>query len=126
MLALRLAIFGLVGGIALWSLFYLLDILREPELLRSTKAVVVKGCDSMESDAALRACPALFCQKALIDARLVPLRAKFTVSSDERTGDLHHIGGTATSEAARTDRYACVLERNEVKSAKLVEAEVSP
>jgi hypothetical protein len=122
MLSLRLAIFGLVGGIALWSLFSLLDMLREPELLRSAKAVVVKGCDPIESDAAIRTCPALFCQKALIDARVVPLRAKFTVSTDKQARDLHLIGGTATSESARSDHYACVLDRNKVTSAKLVDA----
>jgi hypothetical protein len=124
MLSLRLAIFGAVAGIALWSLFSLLDMLREPELLRSAKAVVVKGCDPIESDEAVRACPALFCQKALIDARLVPLRAKFTVSTDRGARDLRLVGGTATSEASRSDHFACILERNKVISAKLVDATV--
>jgi hypothetical protein len=125
MLSLRLAIFGLVAGIALWSLFSLLDMLREPELLRSTKAIVVKGCDPIESDEATRACPALFCQKALLDARTVSLRVKFSVSNDKRAGERHLITGAAANDAtAQSDLYACVLERNKVVSAKLVDATV--
>ncbi|WP_161828992.1 hypothetical protein, partial [Steroidobacter agaridevorans] len=63
MLPLRLAIFAGVFGIALSGLFWLLGNLEEPELLRSKKMVVVKGCDPIEGEDAARICPQLFCQK---------------------------------------------------------------
>ena len=124
MLSLRLIIFALVGGVALWALFSLLDNLREPELLRSAKAVVVKGCDPIETDEAIQACPALFCQKALLDARAVPPRSKFTVTADKRAHERQLVTGTATTDAAGTAAtFACVLERNKVVSARLVDGE---
>ena len=75
MLSLRLVIFAALFGVALWGLFSLLDNLREPELLRSAKAIVVKGCDPIESAEAQQLCPQLFCQKFLLDGRAVPPRA---------------------------------------------------
>ena len=124
MLTLRLIIFALIGGIALWALFSLLDNLREPELLRSTKAVVVKGCDPIESDDAIKACPALFCQKALLDSRAVPLRSQFTVTSDRRAQQTQLITGSATTDAAGTSAlFACVIDSDKVVSAKLIDGE---
>lgn len=73
MLSLRLAIFAALSAVALWGLFSLLDTLREPELLRSPRAVVVKGCDPIESEQAARLCPQLFCQKSLLDARALQI-----------------------------------------------------
>ena len=86
MLSLRLTIFAALFGIALWGLFSLLDTLREPELLRSEKSIVVKGCDPMDSAEAQQLCPQLFCQKFLLDGRGVPLRSVFKVTVDTRAG----------------------------------------
>lgn len=123
MLPLRLVIFAALGGIALWSLFSLLDALRAPELLRSPKAVVVKGCDPIESDDAVRLCPPLFCQKALLDARVVPLRTTFNVSTDKRAGSRQLIAGSAiVEESSPPALFACVLEGDNVAGARLIDA----
>ena len=122
MLSLRLAIFAAVLGIALWGLFSLLDNLREPELLRSAKAVVVKGCEPMESDQARQLCPQLFCQKFLLDGRGVPPRSVFKVTVDTTAGSEHLIGGTVQTGAADTDqRFVCLLRDQKVAAGKVVD-----
>lgn len=128
MLPLRLAIFAGVFGIALSGLFWLLGNLEEPELLRSKKAVVVKGCDPIEGEDAARLCPQLFCQKHLLDTRVFELRYRFTVTVDERDGDEHLIGGTAKPFVAKAGdgperSFLCVLEGNRVVSSQAVSAD---
>lgn len=119
MLPLRLAIFAAVFGIALSGLFWLLGNLSEPELLRSKKAVVVKGCDPIENEDAARVCPQLFCQKFLLDTRAFELRYRFDVTIDKRSGPEHLIGGVAKPFVARPGdgpprSFACVLEGKQV------------
>jgi hypothetical protein len=123
-LSLRLAIFAALSGVALWGLFSLLDNLREPELLRSPKAVVVKGCDTIESDDAVRLCPQLICQKALLDARVFPLRARFEITVDRRTPSQQFVGGVVRENAAKeAGRFACVIENNKATLARAVDPE---
>jgi hypothetical protein len=122
-LSLRLVIFAALSGVALWGLFSLLDNLREPELLRSPKAVVVKGCDPIESDDAVRLCPQLICQKALLDARIFPLRAQFEITVDRRTPSRQLIGGVVRENASEAGRFACVVENNKATSARAVDPE---
>lgn len=119
MLSLRLVIFTAVFGIALSGLFWLLGNLSEPELLRSRKAVVVKGCDPIEGEEAVRLCPRLFCQKFLLDTRAFELRYRFDVTVDKRSGAEHLIGGVARPFVARPGdgparSFACVLEGTQV------------
>ncbi|MDY6946311.1 MAG: hypothetical protein SXG53_11370 [Pseudomonadota bacterium] len=119
MLPVRLAIFAAVFGIALSGLFWLLGNLSEPELLRSRKAVIVKGCDPIESEAAARICPQLFCQKFLLDRRAFELRYRFEVTVDKRSGSEHLIGGTARPFVAKpgdgpAQSFACVIEGQQV------------
>lgn len=117
MLTLRMIIFAGIAGIAFWGLFQLLDNLREPGLLRTTKAVAVKGCASLDDhEDAPRLCPQFLCQKALIDRKLVPLDARFTVAADD-TRDGHRVisGQTATGQA-----FECIVEGLIVQDAKLV------
>ena len=122
MLSLRLVIFAALSAIALWGLFALLENLREPELLRSPKAVIVKGCEPMESSEAQRLCPQLLCQKFILDGRSVPLRAVFKVTVDTRVGNEQLIGGIVQSGAADSDRrFACTLQANKVTAGKLVD-----
>ena len=121
MLSLRLLIFAGLFAVALWGLFSLLGNLREPELLRSTKAVVIKGCDPMESDDARRLCPQLFCQKALLETRAFPLKAAFAITVDRRDGERQLLGGDAHADAV-SGQFACILERNKVLSARAVAA----
>jgi hypothetical protein len=121
-LSLRLVIFAALSGVALWGLFSLLDNLREPELLRSPKAVVVKGCDPIESDDAVRLCPQLICQKALLDARLFPLRARFEITVDRTTASRRFVGGVVRENgSAESGRFACVVENNRATLARAVD-----
>lgn len=125
MLPLRLTIFAAIFGIALSGLFWLLGNLSEPELLRSKKAVVVKGCDPIEGDDAARLCPQLFCQKYLLDTRAVELRYRFEVSVDQRSGAEHLIGGTARPFVAKPGdvaehTFACLLEGDKVVAGRVV------
>jgi hypothetical protein len=120
-LSLRLVIVLSLSGVALWGLFSLLENLREPELLRSPKAVVVKGCEPMDSDDARRMCPQLFCQKALLDARLVPPRSSFTPTIDRHARKRQLIGGLARVAGSDAASYACVLDRRKVVSARIVD-----
>jgi len=121
-LSLRLVIFAALFGIALWGLFSLLDTLSEPQLLRSEKSIVVKGCEPMESAQAQSLCPQLFCQKFLLEGRSVPLRAVFNVTVDARAGNEHLIGGVVQSGSADSDRrFACILRDHKVTAARLVE-----
>ena len=127
MLPLRLAIFAAIFGIALSGLFWLLGNLGEPELLRSKKAVVVKGCDPIESEDAARICPQLFCQKYLLDSKAVALRYRFDVTVDRRSGAQHVIGGVAkpfiAGKANHPDvNFACVLENEQVVAGRTVDA----
>lgn len=122
MLPLRLLIFATLFGIALWGLFSLLENLREPELLRSTKAIVVKGCDPIESAQAQQVCPRLFCQKFLLEKRGLPLRSVFNVTVDTKAGNEHLIGGVVQTGSADTDqRFACLLRDHKIDDGQIVE-----
>ena len=122
MLSLRLAIFAALFGIALLGLFSLLENLREPELLRSAKSIVVKGCEPMESAEAQRLCPQLYCQKFLLDGRSLSLRSVFNVTVDTKSGDEQLIGGVVKTGTADSDqRFACILRDNKVAEARVLD-----
>ena len=124
MLSLRLVIFAAISGIALWGLFSLLDNLREPELLRTAKVIVVKGCEPMESAQARQLCPQLFCQKFLLEGRRLPLRSMFKVTVDTTAGSEHLIGGIVQNGAADSDqRFACILHDRKVTEGELIDDE---
>lgn len=76
MLSVRLALFTAIAGVCLWGLFSLLDTLNEPGLLRTEKAVVIKGCDTPDVQSK-ELCAQLRCQKSLLEQKRVPLRARF-------------------------------------------------
>jgi hypothetical protein len=120
-LSLRLAIFAALFGIALWGLFALLGNLREPELLRSTQSIAVKGCEPMDSEQARNLCPQLFCEKYLLEARGVPRRSVFKVTVDTRAGGEHLIGGVVQTSAADSEqRFACILHDHKVTEGNLI------
>lgn len=122
MLSLRLVIFAALSGIALWGLFSLLDNLREPELLRTAKVIVVKGCEPMESAQARQLCPQLFCQKSLLEGRRLPPRSVFKVTVDTTAGSEHLIGGVVQTGAGDGEqRFACTLRDQKVTAAQLVD-----
>lgn len=76
MLPVRLAVVAAIAAVCLWGLFSLLDNLNAPGLLRTEKAIVLKGCES-PADADRELCAQLRCQKILLEQRRVPLRARF-------------------------------------------------
>ena len=122
MLPLRFIIFAAISGIALWGLFSLLDNLREPELLRTAKMIVVKGCDPIESAQAQQLCPQLFCQKFLLEGRGLPLRAVFKVTVDTTADNEHLIGGIVQTGSADSDqRFACILRDHKVAAGRVVD-----
>ena len=122
MLPLRLVIFAALSGIALWGLFSLLDNLREPELLRSTKAIIVKGCDPMESAQAQQLCPQLFCQKFLLDGHGLPLRSVFKVTVDTKADGEQLIGGVIHTGSVDNDqRFVCILHGQKVAAGQIVD-----
>ncbi|HEY5754955.1 MAG TPA: hypothetical protein VIU34_03985 [Steroidobacter sp.] len=129
MLPLRLAIFAGIFGIALSGLFWLLGNLDEPELLRSKKVVVVKGCDPVEGEDAARVCPQLFCQKHLLDTKVFELRYRFIVTLDQRSGGEHVIGGTAKPFVAKPGdsplerSFVCVLDGVRVVESRALSAD---
>ena len=116
MLPLRFFIFASLAGICLWGLFSLLENLREPELLRSPKAVVVKGCNPIETPEALRLCHQLFCEKALLDSKIVPRNARFEVTVQKKAGAAELIGGVVIGRSEADRLFACVLDRGTVTS----------
>jgi hypothetical protein len=123
MLALRFAIFAGLTAIALLGLFRLLDNLGEPELLRSPKSAVVKGCDTIEGEAAARLCPQLFCQKFLLDTKAVIRRTRFEITVNRRAGAEQLVGGIArTDPASPGQNYACLLHDNKVTVGRLLAA----
>lgn len=121
MLPLRLGIFTGVAALCLWGLFSLLDSLKEPGLLRTEKATIVKGCDSLDSDEARQLCPALFCQKALLDARVVPLQAVFQMQIDAATGDGQRLLAGIASTNGTADYFACELSGAKVSGTWRIE-----
>ena len=122
MLSLRLAIVMSLSAVALWGLFSLLDNLREPELLRSSQAVILKGCEPIESDDAVRLCPQLLCQKALIDSKAVGWQSGFEITLDRRAGQQHLVGGIARAPQVAETYFACVLQGLRVTTARLSDA----
>jgi hypothetical protein len=119
-LAIRFALFASLGAIALWGLFSLLDNLKEPELLRSPRAVVLKGCDPAESPEAATLCAALRCQKLLLDSKTVPLSTRFQVEHERAADDLRLVTGQAlAADSSDVQFFACTVERDVNAIAKL-------
>ena len=123
MLPIRLGIFTGVAALCLWGLFSLLDSLKEPGLLRTEKPTVVKGCDSLDSDEAMQQCPALFCQKALLDARVVPLQAVFQMQIDARTDDGQRLLAGIARTNDVTHYVACELSGSKVSGTWRLESQ---
>jgi len=124
MLSVRLAVVTAVAGLCLWGLFSLLDTLKQPALLRSAQATLVKGCDSLASADAKRLCPALFCKKAVLDAKLVNSASPLTVTVDKRDGPKHRLiaGNSGSGTATDRQRFACLLDGAQVVAVKLLES----
>jgi hypothetical protein len=118
---LRLALVACVAGVSLWGLFSLLDNLRKPELLRTQKVFVVKGCEPMESDEARQLCPQLFCEKALLESKAVDRSAQFQFTVKRAASTLQLLGGSAHG-AGMQSAFACVLDNHKVIGARLLDS----
>jgi len=122
MLPIRLGIVTAIAALCLWGLFSLLDSLQKPALLRSAKTVIVKGCESLDSAETREQCPALFCQKALLDAKLVPRPAHFEVTTKQARNDGWLIAGTAKAPSASAPlNFSCEVIGTQVARAVLVD-----
>jgi hypothetical protein len=125
MLSFRMILFCGIGGICLWGLFNLLDNLKQPQLLRSAKAIIVKGCEPAESEEALQLCPQLYCQKALLDSTTLARRTRFTVTADKKDSaakpSTHLIAGTLTGSDG-VPGFACLLEQHKVIAKRRLDA----
>ena len=123
MLSVRLAVVTAAAGLCLWGLFSLLDTLKQPALLRSAKATIVKGCDSLESEDAARLCPALLCEKALLDAAAVGKDSRFAVTVD-KPGETKQrlVGGDAVSGSSAPRQFACVVDGIRIVASRVLEA----
>ena len=110
MLPIRLGVVAGIAAVSLWGLFSLLDSLKEPGLLRTEKATVVKGCESPESDAERDQCASFFCQKALLDAKLMPLDAKFELMSNELYEDDERVIKGQVAANGVTTQLMCDME----------------
>ena len=123
-LAIRFALFASLGAIALWGLFSLLDNLKEPELLRSARATVLKGCESPESPEIESKCAALRCQKALLDTKAVPLSTRFQIDHERVAGETRLVTGQGRAQdAPEALFFACTLQREANVVAKVLTRE---
>jgi hypothetical protein len=122
-LAFRFVILAALAGICLWGLFSLLENLGKPELLRSPKATVVKGCAPIETAEAAELCPQFFCQKTLLDANVVPRSSKFRVTVQRRSNQTELVAGLITAGPATNQHFACVLENHQVTQHAVISAE---
>jgi hypothetical protein len=121
MLPLRLGVVAGLSAISLWGLFSLLDSLNEPGLLRTDKAAVVKGCDSLDSKEAREQCPSFFCQKALIDAKIMPLNGHFELTLDESYEDNERLIEGRVTQGQQVIDVACELKGTKVTDASVIE-----
>jgi hypothetical protein len=115
MLPVRLAVFAAIAAVCLWGLFSLLENLNEPGLLRTEKAVVVKGCESAKPERR-ELCAQLQCQKSLLDQKRVPLRTRFEM----RAVGMKRVGGRAVDAAnqAVLGYFTCEQDANTVAPAQ--------
>ena len=120
MLPVRLAVVTGVAGVCLWGLFSLLETLKHPTLLRTKKAAIVSGCDSLDSDDAQRLCPALLCMKAVLDAKLVDMSTPLASTVDKRNGPKQRLIAGSVGNDAR--HFACVLDGTKVVATRLLES----
>jgi hypothetical protein len=125
MISLRSVVFLSIFAIALWGLFRLMGNLSEPGLLRTEKAVLVKGCDPIESEKARQECPQFFCEKAILDRKLTALRSRFDVTVQKNAPPRQLIGGFARETAGSAPvSFACVIENGKVTEATTLDADV--
>jgi len=124
MLSFRMMLFCGLAGICLWGLFDLLGNLKQPELLRTAKAVVVKGCEPAQSQEAIRLCPQLYCQKALLESKAVEVRSRFDITVDKTYPEVDStrlIGGLARRRDDTRQAFACLLDGHKVTASAVLE-----
>lgn len=125
MLSFRLVLVTAAAGLCLWGLFSLLDNLKEPGLLRSETAIVVKGCDTLDSEETRRLCPPLLCQKALFDAKAFPLRGAVIVATDRIAAEERLIAGVVHASLKDPNllgHFVCVAQGERIALARAASA----
>jgi hypothetical protein len=122
MLSIRMALVTVAAGFCLWGLFSLLDKLKQPVLLRTAKAAVISGCDSLDSDDAQRMCPGLLCMKAVLDAKLVDIATPLKVAVEKRSGSKQRLIGGNAGAGSSLQYFACVLDGPKVVETRLLDS----
>lgn len=124
MLNLRSGLVLTAAALCLWALYSLLSSLKEPGLLRSPKAAVLKGCDVL-TDAEIRhTCVPLICEKALLDAKLAPWNAKFTLQSQRAsTSNFQYELVTGLVDATGPNSFGCLVRGSQVSAREVGSAE---
>lgn len=130
MLSLRSIVFTTISGISLWGLFSLLVAMREPGLLSADRNPIlkgaIKGCETLNTAETRSVCPQLFCQRAVIEARLVSHKSRFAVTVDKYTGEGTRLIGGAVSDRDPDDpdaRFLCLLSDDRVVAVKVMDLE---
>jgi hypothetical protein len=120
MFTVRLAVVTAIAGVCLWGLFQLLDNLNSPGLLRTEKAVVLKGCEEPRAEDR-DLCAQLRCEKSLLEQRRVPLRARFEI---ERASG-RWIGGRALDAGGQSllGYFACEQQAGSMSPAQWLDRE---
>ncbi|MET0659381.1 MAG: hypothetical protein ABW110_14630 [Steroidobacteraceae bacterium] len=113
------------AALCLWALYSLLTSLKEPGLLRSQKAAVLKGCEVLTDAEIRQACVPLFCQKALLDAKLVPWDARFKLQLQRPSAaDAQFDVVTGQVDTlAPPGSFACVVHGSQVPVRRMVTAD---
>jgi hypothetical protein len=118
MLNLRSGLVLTAAALCLWALYSLLNSLKEPGLLRSEKAAVLKGCDALDDLEIRKQCMPLICQKALLDSKVVPWNARFTVEEHRASAaDVRFelvSGAVSTGAESREQQFGCLIRDNRV------------
>jgi len=122
MLNLRSGLVITAAALCLWTLYSLLSSLQEPGLLRSEKAVVLKGCDVLSDPAVRRRCVPLMCQKAVLDARLVPWNSPFAVHTMRPSAADAQYVLVIGSTGASGQSFACLVHGAEVPVKRVLDA----
>ena len=125
MLNLRSGLVLTAAALCLWALYSLLSSLQEPGLLRSRKAAVLKGCEVLTDAEIRQACVPLICQKALLDAKLVPWDARFALQLQRPSAaDAQFDVVTGQVESTQPPSvFACLVHGSQVPVRRIVTAD---
>jgi hypothetical protein len=122
MLNLRSGLIITAAALCLWALYSLLSSLKEPGLLRSQQATVLKGCDVLTDPEIRRRCVPLLCQKAVLDAKLVPWDSPLTVHTTRPSAAGKHYEVVIGNIGSSGQSFACLVHGADVPLKRVLDA----